>query len=294
MIRGSIVLLLLFLNIAFWGTPVILLGVIRLLLRGEPHRRIVLLLAELADRYVGGNDLIYRALLPVIWDVEMPADLDLRGHYLIFSNHVSWADILVLFRVFHRRVALTRFFVKQQLIWLPFVGQACWALDFPFMKRYSAAYLARHPEDRGKDLETTRRACQRYRTVPVAILNFLEGTRFTPEKHEEQESPYQHLLRPRAGGAAFVLASLGDQLDGVIDVTIAYQGQNVTFCDFLSGRIPRVTVRSRKLEVPEEFLTPDVIDPLRRAALKTFIEGVWAEKDALLQQLNKKDRSPEP
>jgi len=285
MIRAATILILLFLNLAFWGTPVLILGVFKFLLRGEARRRVVLVLGELADRFVGGNDVIYRLLLPIVWDVEMPEELDPAGHFLIFSNHVSWADILVLFRVFHRRVALTRFFVKQELIWLPLVGVACWAMDFPFVKRYSAEYLARHPEDRGKDLETTRRFCQRYRTVPVAIINFLEGTRFTPEKKAVQDSPYRHLLRPRAGGAAFVLASLGDQLDGVVDVAIAYHGQKVTFWDFLCGRIPRVTVRARMLDVPAEFLTPGVIDPEVRASLKAWLEGIWAEKDALLRSL---------
>ena len=284
MIRGSVTIILLFFNLAFWGTPVMILGLFKFVLRGEPRRRVVLAAAELADRYVGGNDVIYRWLLPIVWDVELPDGLDPRGHYLIFSNHVSWADILVLFRIFHRRVALTRFFVKQELIWLPLVGQLCWVMDFPFMKRFSPQHLERHPEDRGKDLETTRRFCQRYRAVPLTILNFLEGTRFTPEKSAAQGLPYRHLLRPRAGGAAFVLASLGDQLDGVVDVAIAYHGPRVTFWDFLCGRIPRVTVRTRMLNVPPEFYTAAVVEPEQRAALKVWLERLWAEKDALLDR----------
>jgi 1-acyl-sn-glycerol-3-phosphate acyltransferase len=286
-IRGLVTVAALWLNLFFWGTAVILGGLVKVFLPGEPRRRLSLLLAELGDRWAGVNDQILDAMLPVRWDIEVPEGLRRDGHYLIFSNHVSWSDIIVIFRAFHRRIAFIRFFVKQQVMWLPILGQACWALECPFMRRYSADYLARHPEKRGRDLETTRRACERYRVIPVAILNFLEGTRFTYEKHAEQDSPFQHLLRPRAGGAAFVLASLGDQLEGVIDVTIAYDRNDITFWEFVTGRVRTVTVRARMLEVPEEFLTAAVVDPPLRPLFKAWIEGVWTEKDELLERLSR-------
>lgn len=49
------------------------------------------------------------------------------------------------------------------------------------MKRYSRAYLLRHPERRGKDVETTRRSCEKFRLHPTTIVNFVEGSRFTQE-----------------------------------------------------------------------------------------------------------------
>jgi len=195
------------------------------------------------------------------------------GHYLIISNHVSWVDIFVLFRAFHGRAAFIRFFLKQQLIWSPIVGQGCWALEFPFMRRYTPEYLARHPEKRGKDLETTRRACQRYRNFPVAIANFVEGTRFTRAKRDQQQSPYRHLLRPRAGGIGFVFASLGNVLDATYDVTIAYPHDEVTMWQFISGRVERVTVRARR------------VDPPPADGVREWIDQVWREKDWLLDQL---------
>ena len=177
--------------------------------RGLDRRRLVLAIATLAEQWVQGNNDLLRVLLPIEWDIEGGEDLRRDGHYLIFANHISWADIFVVFRALHRRVAFIRFFVKQELVWMPVVGQASWALEFPFMKRYSADYLAQHPEKRGRDLETTRRACDRYRDIPVAILNFLEGTRFSLEKQAEQQSPYRYLLRPRTGGAALRRAAIG-------------------------------------------------------------------------------------
>lgn len=288
LIRGAAVLLLLSLNLAFWATLVLFVGLLKFLLPlSAARRRVVLLLAGLGERWVGANDRIFDALLPIRWDIEVADGLRRSGRYLVFANHVSWADIFVVFRALHGRVALIRFFLKQELIWLPFVGQASWALDFPFMKRYSAGYLARHPEKRGTDLETTRRACDRYRSIPVAILNFLEGTRFTYDKHAEQESPYRYLLRPRTGGAAFVLASLGDQLDGVLDVTIGYPGHVITAWEFISGQVRSIRVRVRLLEVPPEFLTAAVTEPGPvRDRLKAWIHEQWAEKDEFLAGLS--------
>ena len=141
---------------------------------------------------MAGNNRIFDLLLPTKWDIAgIGEDVRPDGHYLIISNHVSWVDIFVLFRAFQGRAPFIRFFLKHQLIWFPIVGQGCWALEFPFMHRHTPEYLEKHPEKRGKDLETTRRACQRYRNFPVAIANFVEGTRFTHAKREQQQSPYR-------------------------------------------------------------------------------------------------------
>lgn len=287
MIRAAAVLILFSINLTFFGTIVLLVGVVKFFTpQGPARRRLILTLASLGEGWVSMNNRISDAVLPVRWEVEGGGGLREDGHFLVFANHVSWIDIIVMFRVLHRRVALIRFFTKQNLIWLPFIGQACWALDFPFMKRYSADYLARHPEKRGTDLETTRRACERYRTVPVTILNFLESTRFTLDKHAEQESPYRTLLRPRTGAAAFVVASLGDQLDGILDVTIAYPGHLISVWDFLIGRVRTVRVRIRQLDVPPELLTRAVTEagPVRDR-FKAWIEDVWRQKDAILAEL---------
>src|SRR5436305_1685135 len=234
MLRGLVTIILLLLNMLLWGTAIVLLGIVKFAVhmtapRSRLRTRVILALSWLAEHWVEGNDRIFDWMLPTQWDVQGPFDaIDPSGRYLIISNHVSWVDIFVLFRVFHGRAAFIRFFLKRQLIWFPIVGQAVWALEFPFMRRYSTKYLQQHPEKRGRDLETTRRACQRYRHIPVAMLTFLESTRFSEEKRTDQESPYEHLLRPRVGAIAFVLASLGDQLGAMIGVTLAYPGGAVT------------------------------------------------------------------
>jgi len=281
-LRGAVVLLLLLLNTLFWGGLVLILGFPKLFMpRGELRRRWILALAWLGERWAGINGRIQDLLLPVEWDVEGLDVDDPGGHYLIVSNHVSWVDIFAIFRVFHRRAAFVRFFMKSQLMWFPIAGQACAALEFPFMRRYSPDELARHPEKRGRDLVMARRMCRRYRRVPVAVAIFLEGTRFTREKQEDQESPYRHLLRPRSGAIGFALAALGDQLDAVLDVTLAYPEGETTMWDFVTGRLRRVAVRVRRLDVPPEFLTEGGGD---RETLKEWIDGVWREKDVLLDR----------
>lgn len=276
MLRGLTVTLLLVGNVLLWGTPVVLVGIVKFAVhmtapRSRMRTRIILALAWLAERWVRGNDRIFDRLLPTRWDIAGIGD-DVRpdGHYLIISNHVSWVDVFVLFRAFHGRAPFIRFFLKQQLIWAPIVGQACWALEFPFMRRYSPEYLKAHPEKRGKDLETTRRACQRYRNFPVAIANFVEGTRFTLRKRDQQQSPYRHLLRPRVGGISFVFASLGEHLDATYDVTIAYPRPEATVWEFVTGKIATIKVRAKRVEMPAPEET------------KSWVETLWREKDDLL------------
>ena len=282
MIRSAITLFLLALNTAFWGTCIALLGIIKFAIqvtapRSRARTRVILMLASLAERWVGGNDRIFDRMLPTQWEIEGIGD-DVRpdGHYLIISNHRSWVDIFALNRAFHGRAAFIRFFLKQQLFWAPIVGQACWALEFPFMRRYTPEYLEKHPEKRGTDLATTRKACQRYRNFPVAILNFLEGSRFSKSKHAEQKSPYRHLLRPRIGGISFVLAALGDQLDALYDVTLAYPpDHDVTVFQFAAGRVPKIIVHARRVDFPGSA---------DRDEVKAWIENIWNEKDELLTQ----------
>ena len=292
MIRGLTTIALLLLNLLFWGTLVVVAGVVKFAVhvtapRSPFRTRVILFLASLGDRWVEGNDRIFDAMLPLRWDVAgLPDDLRRDGRYLVISNHISWVDIFAHFRVFHGRTAFIRFFMKHRLLWFPIAGQACWALEFPFLRRYTAEYLQQHPEKRGLDIQTARRACQRYRHIPVTILSFLEGTRFAREKQMDQDSPYRHLLRPRIGAIAFVLASLGEQLDALLDATIDYGDRDVTMWNFASGRVPNITVRVRKIDVPLEFLTPAIAEPgPPRDRFRAWIDSVWREKDAEIDQL---------
>ncbi len=289
MVRGLITTLLLFFNLLVFGIPVLIVGLVKFAVhmtapRSALRTRVIQTMGKIAQQWVATNSRIFDLMLPTRWEVAgLPESLRADGRYLIISNHVSWVDIFVIFRAFHRRAAFVRFFLKRRLLAFPIVGQACWALEFPFMRRYSADFLLRHPEKRGRDLETTRKACQRYRHIPVAILTFLEGTRYSEEKRVDQDSPYRRLLRPKVGAVAFVLASLGDQLDAMIDVTLAYPGGDATFWQFVSGHVDTIAVRVKRIEIPPEFFTAAITEPgPARERFKAWIESIWREKDRVL------------
>ena len=282
MVRALVIALLLLLNTALWGSLILLGGLVKLLTFGRARHRVIRILAWLGSRWVQGNDQIFDWLLSTEWRMEGFDGLRADGRYLIICNHITWVDIFAVLRAVRSAGApFIRFFLKHRLFWFPIVGQACAALDFPFMRRYTPEYLKQHPEKRGRDLETTRKACQRFQHIPVTIANFLEGTRFTRGKHEDQQSPYRHLLRPRMGGLAFVLASLGDQFDAILDVTLVYPHRDVTLWDFATDRVPWIVVRARRVTVPPEILSAAIIDPgPARERFKEWVEALWQAKDA--------------
>ena len=205
--------------------PLLLVAVVKALLPSDRLRRASNpVLTGVAESWIGVNNWMMDRFTGTRVGVEEDAALQVDGHYLVLANHQSWVDILVLQKVFNRRIPLLRFFLKRQLFWVPVLGLAWWALDFPFMGRYTRKQIAKNPELGRRDIEATRRACAKFRDIPVAVMNFVEGTRFTPEKHAGQASPYRHLLRPKSGGVAFVLDAMGEGLHALLDVTIAYPG----------------------------------------------------------------------
>ena len=237
-------------------------------------------LNAIANRWVANNSAWIGAVNRARWDVQGVKGLHRRGWYLVSSNHQSWVDILVLQRVLHGHVPLLKFFLKSQLIWVPVIGLAWWALDFPFMKR------GRGHGARASDLKTTREACEKFKRIPTAVMNFVEGTRFTKAKHHSQHSPYRHLLKPKIGGLGIALATMGEQFEALLDITIVYPHGAPSFWDLLCGRVDAVIVRVQHRDIPPEVLGGDpVADKDYRQRLSTWIEGQWAEKDALIGQL---------
>lgn len=222
-----------------------------------------------------------------IWDVRWPEPLDPEGKYLLLSNHSTWLDIPVLLRIYQGHIPFPRPFMKQQLIWLPIIGFCAWALDCPFMRRYTKEEIERHPELRGKDLETTRRSCEKFRHIPVTVLNFAEGTRMTEEKRIARCSPYQHLLRPKSAGVAFVLNAMGQQFDAILDMTIAYPaGRRANFWDYLCGRISHVSVRVDRLPVPEDLASGNYQeDPDFQQRFQLWMTALWDRKEKRIDEL---------
>jgi len=272
------------LNTIVHATPLLLLGLLKALL---PHAglraRLSRWLVVLAESWIGVNSWLIDRFTPTRIVVEGAQDLRYEGWYLVLSNHQSWVDIPVLQYAFNRRIPFLKFFLKRELIWVPVLGLAWWALDFPFMRRHSKAEIARRPELRGQDLAATRKACERFRALPVSVMNFVEGTRFTKAKHAAQASPYEHLLRPKAGGVAFVMGAMGDCLQAIVDVTIVYPAGRPTILDLFCGRVREVRVHVALKELPAELLQGDYEgDRDFREHFQTWVNGLWAEKNSRL------------
>ena len=217
-------------------------------------------LIRIAIHWVYSYKVLFRLIYPINWDIQISDELDHRRSYLLVCNHQSWLDIPVLFDVFHGRTPFPRFFLKRELMYIPVIGLACWAMEFPFMKRYSREQLAENPELAREDLAVTRKACRRFRKRPATVVNFLEGTRFTEAKRVNRQSPYRNLLRPKAGGIAYALDTMGKQVAGIIDVTIAYRPSKYPpFWSFLLGEQCNLRVHVDVLPVPESLKDGDYL-----------------------------------
>lgn len=288
-LRGCLVLLLYILNLSFWGITITLLSFIRVLLPWQAWRQVwYRVMHHLPEYWVSINAGIMRFFTPTRLVCDIDSHLNPKGWYLVLPNHQTWLDIIILGIVFNRKIPLLKFFMKKQLQWIPFVGNCSKALDFPLMGRYSKEYLKKHPEMKGKDMEMTRKACEKFKTIPTAIINFCEGTRFTEDKHRRQASPYHYLLKPKAGGIAFVLGAMGEYLHQILDVTLIYHPRGKTLWDFFCGKLKFIEVHVRLLPIQAELLGNYETDPKFRTSFQRWLNDLWAEKDALYAEFMKK------
>ncbi|MFZ5563537.1 MAG: acyltransferase [Thermodesulfobacteriota bacterium] len=286
-VRGSLSMLFYVVNTVFWCIPLYIIAIIKFLVPVPWFRRVCnRLLIAVSFSWIFCNNMNQNIFTrtPVI--ASGLEGLDREGWYLVVSNHQSWVDILVLQRVFYHQIPFLKFFLKKELIWVPILGLAWWALDFPFMKRYSGAFLKKYPHLKGKDIEITKKACHKFSTMPVSVMNFLEGTRFTRGKHARQQSPYAHLLKPKAGGIAFVLASMGESLKRIVNVTIVYPPGPNSFWDFVCGRISRIRVHVETLPITGELIGDYFEDEAFRDRFQVWVNDLWEAKDRQIQKLH--------
>ncbi|MBP0940372.1 acyltransferase [Pseudomonas alliivorans] len=286
-LTGCSVATLLLINTLILIGPLLVFALLKLLFRGRMRDHCSHAVMWIAETWAEIDKLIFAACIPTQWDIRGDEGLRNDTSYLVISNHQSWVDIPALIQALNRRTPFFKFFLKKELIWVPLLGLAWWGLDYPFMKRYTKAFLAKNPELKGKDLEITKAACELFKRQPVTIVNYLEGTRFTPAKHTAQSSPYTSLLKPKAGGVAFVLAAMGEQLDAILDVTVVYPGSSIPgFWDMLCGRVPKVIVdiKTRELE-PWLWQGDYENDPVFREKIQGWVNQLWIEKDARIAAL---------
>ena len=287
LLTGILTTTLLLLNTVVLICPLLVFALLKLVLPGRWRDYASVAVMWVAETWSEIDKAIFALCIPTKWDVRGVENLRKDTSYLAVSNHQTWVDIPALIESLNRRTPFFKFFLKKELIWVPLLGLAWWGLDYPFMKRYSKAFLDKHPELKGKDLEITKAACELFKRQPVTVVNYLEGTRFTEAKRQEQQSPYRHLLKPKAGGVAFVLAALGEQLDALLDVTIVYPGNQAPgFWALLNGSISRVIIDIQVRELDPALWAGDYEnDPEFRQTVQAWVNQLWVEKDQRIEQL---------
>ena len=262
--------------------PVWLMGTTKIITGSAVADKAVI---AIANRWIKSNNALIDTILPQKdWRVSLPCEVHAQGKYLLICNHQSWVDTSVVQYISQDRLPLTRFFTKFELIYIPIVGQTFYFLDFPMMRRHSKKAIAKNPARQGQDIIEAKRACALLKHKPFTLLNYLEGTRFTKAKRDKQQSPYQHLLKPRAGGLALAISALGSDIDGILDMTIVYPDGVTSYGDLWQGNIKRLAVDVRYIEIPKGLSSAIQNggyenDDSVKAQMFAWVEQIWQDKD---------------
>jgi len=284
--KAALAVLLLIASTTLSFIPILLIGVFKLIPIKSWQSFCTRRVDGVSMLWCDVNNTYISKMQKIKWTITGLENLNRKDWYLVVANHQSWLDIVILHRLFNRRIPVLKFFIKDQLKWVPLLGFSWWAMGCPFMKRYSKEYLARKPHKKGQDLISTHKAIEAFKRTPASIMNFVEGTRFTSDKKELQNSPYTHLLKPKAGGISFIISSMGEQISSILDVTIVYpEGQN-SLWDFLCKRIKSIKVSIRHLPIPAQFTSSSLLtDDHIQAEFKDWLNQQWADKDNLIASL---------
>ena len=215
---------------------------------------------------------IYRSAVQIdsIWmlrvvriELEVKGEIPSHPSPIVIVNHQSWFDIPIVQEIISARGPRLTFLVKRSLVWVPVIGWICMLLGFPRLRRTGLL------EDRALDINAVSQAAKQGVAARHALLIFAEGTRFTPKKRSDQDSPFDHLLRPRVGGFAAACQNFPEGTP-IIDLSIYYDGSS-HFWRCLGGatKVIRVNVSTHSLD--------------QMMSAEAFLNERWGAKDAWLQ-----------
>ena len=287
-IKGVLGFVAVVINTLFWCLFLLTIAIFKLLIPMESWKRLCTkLIINIGECWIYCNGLWIQALHRPRWNVEGFEELDSSNWYLAVANHQSWADIFVLQGITNRKIPMLKFFMKHLLIWVPIIGLAWWALDMPFLKRYTKEEIQKNPELRGKDIKAMEKSFERYGRYPVSIFSFAEGTRFTKEKKDNQLSQFEYLLNPKIGGIGLTLTTM-PYIKLLLDFTIHYEDERRSFWDFLCGRMSKADVRVKQINIPDNLLGKNYEDdPIFRENLKEWVYDIWSDKEKYLEEVRK-------
>jgi 1-acyl-sn-glycerol-3-phosphate acyltransferase len=274
-------------SMSLWATILTLFGIIKFLLPFKVLIRIINPIMSVAFFAFGRCSVaLIKLFNNTDWQYIVNGELSKDNWYLMMPNHLSYLDIILLVDFSADHIPSPKFFVKKELIWMPCVGVAAWALDMPFMQRYSRQFIEKNPHLKGKDIDATRKSCKKFKHTPTTVINFVEGSRCTPEKQKLKASPYKHLLPPKAGGIAFTLAAMGEQFTNILDVTIQYPNNQLhPMNDMLGGKLKKVVIHIDVIPVSEDVVGDYFNDEAYKSRFQTWLNQTWHRKDELITKI---------
>ena len=284
-LRGCIATALIAINMLVSSIIILLAaGTARLIPCRRLRHHAMILALKLPQYWMFFNKCILKFSTFGKWDVQGSGKLNPKGWYVLVANHESWIDIPVLGSIFTGKIPILKFFMKKALMWqLPIAGIDCYLLGYPLMARHSREQIRKRPELKGKDVETIKKACEKFKEFPTTFMNFAEGTRFSKEKHDRQNSPYKNLLKPKTGGIAIVVNEMQDKLDGIINVTIHYDAEDKSLWRFMCGRINKIYVRYEVIPVTPELTGNYYEDRQFRSRFQQWLNELWERKDEQIE-----------
>ena len=277
LVRGVAVLTLLICWTVISSFLVFVLAFVRVIVLFAKIREVVSgMMDGVITGWVGFNSILVQVLGVTKIQTHVEGDLTDRSNWwVVTSNHQSWADIIIIQTALLHLAPPIKFFTKRELIWIPLLGLAMWLLRFPYVRRSSKKETPNNKSLFKKNRQSLGRVAGHFQERPISLLVFLEGTRFTEEKHKARRSPYKNLLSPRIGGLGFALSQLDDRVHKIVDLTLNYSGTVPMFWHFLCGRCRTVDVYIRSYDVDESF----------REDLRNGVSTIWQQKDELLEQI---------
>ncbi|CAN8098613.1 unnamed protein product [Discula destructiva] len=212
---------------------------------------------------------------------------------VVIANHVGWTDFYMVQALAARSGMLgsCRWFAKAQLKWVPLLGWGLMATGMPMVTR-----------NWQRDSQELKRVFHNitHLRLPIWLISFSEGTRFTPAKRAESATwcaanskPMpQHLLYPRTKGFLATIRAIraAPHVKAVYDVTIAYEKRQGTgvqglwhtapaFWETLS--LPRLSTRYRFEVHVRRWPMEDL--PREDDELAKWLETRWVEKGEWLE-----------
>ena len=288
-IRGLIALFFVVINTLLVSVPLLLITLLRFIVPIAAWQNLCIKMGiHIGEFWMSVNSWWMKLTQNMEWSVEGLDDLNPNSWYFALGNHQSVADIFIAQHLLNGRIPMLKFFLKQELIWIPVIGLCWWALDFPFMKRYSASYLKKNPHKRGKDFESTKKSCEKFKQRPVAIMNYVEGTRLSPQKMKAQKSPFNYLLKPKAGGLGFALSAMDGTIEDLLSIAIFYPNhEQPTAWDFFSGKVDHVCIKVSTTKIPQDFLHRDYQnDAEYKRSFQQWLTKYWEGLDQSMSELH--------